>query len=79
MVIDLGQYRTARRRKAVAQPALARHEEERLCANWMPTRGIATSFCYRDPRLMSPQLPDDLAAIDVEEFIDRLRTLASQI
>lgn len=79
MVINLEQYRLARRKKIAATPIVDRHEVERLCANWIPTRGMATSFCYRDPRLMSPPLPEDLARTDVEEFLARLRTLATQI
>jgi len=80
MVIDLEQYRMAKRRKAPAPAARVRHyEEERMCVNWTPSRGIAATFCYRDPRTLSPHLPDDLASIDVDDFIDRLHSLASQI
>ena len=80
MVIDLEQYRRARSRNATrAVTAKARCEEERMCVNWRPSRGIAAVFCYRDPHLMSPQLPDDFAAVDVEDYLDRLYTLASQI
>lgn len=80
MIIDLEQYRRARRSHAAKTVAVARHyEEERMCVNWTPSRGMSMTFCYRDPRLMSPHLPDDLAAIDVEDFLDRLHSLASQV
>jgi hypothetical protein len=80
MVIDLEQYRRARKSKAGAAIAVARrYEEERMCVNWTPTRGISATFGYRDPRLLSPQLPDNLSAQDVEDFIDRAYGLASQI
>lgn len=80
MVIDLEQYRRAKKAKAVSAAAVARHyDEERMCVNWTPTRGMSATFCYRDPRLLSPHLPDDMAAIDVEDFVDRVYGLASQI
>jgi hypothetical protein len=78
VVIDLEQYRRAKRSRA-ASVAAQRCEEERMCVNWTPSRGMAALFCYRDPRLMSPQLPDDFAGLDVEDFIDRLYALASQV
>lgn len=80
MVIDLEQYRLAKRRNTSAAAVnVRRYDEERLCVNWRPTSGLAATFCYRDPHLMSPALPDNLDGIDVEDFIDRLSALASQI
>lgn len=79
MVIDLEQYRRARKKHAARAVALAEHyEEQRMCVNWTPSHGISAIFCYRDPRLMSPHLPDNFSAID-EDFIDRVYALASQI
>ena len=80
MVIDLEQYRRARKSKTGAVMAVARrYEEERMCVNWTPTRGISATFSYRDPLLLSPELPDHLTAQDAEDFIDRAYGLASQI
>ena len=78
VVIDLEQYRRLKRSRVASVLAL-RCEEERMCVNWTPSRGMAALFCYRDPRSMSPQLPDDFAGLDVEDFIDRLYALASQV
>lgn len=80
MVIDLQQYRKNKRGKRAEAMAVARrYDEERMCVNWTPTRGISATFCYRDPRLLTPHLPDDVAAADVEDFLDRVHGLASQI
>ena len=76
MVIDLEQYRSAKKAKA----AITRdYEEELLCVNWRPGRAMSATFCYRTPQQMSPHLPDDLAAADVDAFIDRIYGLASQV
>ncbi|MGQ0750898.1 MAG: hypothetical protein ACT4PS_10225 [Betaproteobacteria bacterium] len=80
MVIDLEQYRkTKRGKRAHAIEVARRYDEERMCVNWTPTRGISATFCYRDPRLLTPHLPEDLAETDVEDFLDRVHGLASQI
>jgi hypothetical protein len=82
MIIDLEQHRKARKGKAAKAMAVAvarRYDEERMCVNWTPMRGISATFCYRDPRLLSPHLPDDREAIDFEDFLDRVHGLASQI
>ena len=80
MIINLEQYRKTKRGKRVNTVAVARrYDEERMCVNWTPTRGISATFCYRDPRLLTPHLPDNLAGVDVEDFIDRVHGLASQI
>ena len=80
MIIDLEQYRKTKHGRRVNAVAVARrYDEERMCVNWTPTRGISATFCYRDPRLLTPHLPDDLAATDVEDFLDRVHGLASQI
>lgn len=77
MVIYLDQYRRARQASAAA--VARRCDEELMCVNWNPVRGISAIFCYRHPHQLSPQLPDDLAAIDVDAFVDRVYGLASQI
>lgn len=79
MIIDLEQYRKAKRGRTTRAVVARHYEEQRMCVNWKPTRGLSAVFCYSDPRLLSPHLPDDMAAIDVEDFIDRVYGLASQI
>lgn len=74
MVIDLDEYRKA---KAIRAPALERHNEDRMCVNCGPL--IAVDFSYRPQHELSPQLPDDLAAVDRDAFLDRVYILASQI
>ena len=75
MVIYLDDYRKVKARRASAQE---RCEEERMCVNYGPAMGIAASFCYRHPHELSPLLPDDLASIDLDTFVDRVYALASQ-
>lgn len=72
MVIYLDEYR-----KAKAIRALERYNEDRMCVNCGPL--IAGDFSYRPPHELSPQLPDDLAAVDRDAFLDRVYILASQI
>lgn len=78
MVIYLDQYRRAKQTKGIIEAA-RRRDEELMCVNWSPGRGISAIFCYRHPRELSPQLPDDLALIDVDAFLDRVHGLASQV
>lgn len=76
MVIYLHKYRkmrTARIREL--EPACA----ELRCVNWVPVRGMATAFPYREPRQLSPELPEDFAKVDIDEFVDRVYGLATQI
>lgn len=77
MVIYLDQYRKA---KQVKVAVLARRcDEELRCVNWSPAGAMSAIFCYRHPHQLSPHLPDDLASIDVDAFVDRIYGLASQI
>ena len=77
MVIDLEQYRRAKKAKAAV--ITRQYEEELLCVNWRPGGAMSATFRYRPPQQMSPHLPDDLAAIDVDAFLDRIYGLASQV
>jgi hypothetical protein len=77
MVIDLDQYRKAKKLQAAV--SVRRYDEELRCVNWTPGGAMSAIFCYRQPGQISPHLPDDLAAIDVDAFIDRISGLASQI
>lgn len=75
MVVYLNDYRKA---KTVKFPAY-RRDEELLCVNWNPAFGVVALSCYQSPQEFSPQLPDDLAEIDVTAFMARVHALASQI
>ena len=79
MVIDLEQYRKAKKAKAAVMTRRYEDDEELLCVNWRPGRAMSATFCYRPPQQMSPHLPDDLASIDLDAFIDRVYGLASQV
>lgn len=74
MVIYLDDYRKAR---AARLPAL-RAEEELLCVNWNPAFGAIALSCYQSTQELSPELPDDHAAVQ-PEFMNRVYALASQI
>jgi hypothetical protein len=77
MVIDLGQYRKAKKLQAAV--TVRRYDEELRCVNWTPGAAMSAIFCYRQTSQISPHLPDDLASVDVDAFIDRIYGLASQI
>jgi len=54
-------------------------EEEQMCVNWNPAvRRLALS-CYQRPHELSPQLPADLATVDIDSFLNRIYGLATQI
>ena len=75
MVIRLSDYRKAR----TVKPAARLHgEEEPLCVNWNPAFGLIALSCYQRPQELSPQLPEEFAAID-PAFFERVYALASQI
>jgi len=76
MVIYMDQYRKA---KATSVAMRHRRDEERMCVNSSPAVAMLATFCCRHPHAFSPQLPDDLASIDIEAFLDRVYGLASQI
>lgn len=75
MVIQLNDYRKA---KAVRPVAQLRVEEEPLCVNWNPAFSVIALSCYQTPQQLSPQLPEDFAALE-PAFIERVYALASQI
>ena len=74
MVIQLSDYR----KKTVKPVARMHGEEEPLCVNWNPAFGLIALSCYQRPQELSPQLPEDFAAIE-PAFIERISALASQI
>lgn len=75
MVIQLNDYRKAKTVKPVAR---LRAEEEPLCVNWNPAFSVIALSCYQTPQELSPQLPEDFAALE-PAFIERIHALASQI
>lgn len=77
MVIYLDKYRQAKAAKILATQQ--RYGEERNCVNWNPAFQTLTTFCYQSPHELSPQLPDDFTAIDVDAFVNRVYALATQI
>jgi hypothetical protein len=77
MVIYLDEYRKVKAAKIVA--TRQRYDEERMCVNWNPAFQTLATFCYQPPHELSPQLPDDFTAIDVDAFVARVHALATQI
>ena len=76
MVIYMDDYRKAQEMKVSKQ---SRYDEELLCVNWNPSlRALATS-CYQTTEELSPLLPEDFSKIDVQAFLDRVYTLATQV
>ena len=51
--------------------------DEILNANWNPA--VVYMFNNVAQRALSPELPDDLATVDVDEFLGRVYALATQI
>jgi hypothetical protein len=79
MVINLNEYRQA---KALARQAAMEQQylsEERLCVNCTPPARVLAMLGYEHPHAQSPELPDDLADVDVDAFIEHVQTLATQI
>lgn len=76
MVIYMDQYRKA---KATSVAIRHRRDEELMRVNGGLSVAMSAMFCGRHPHELSPRLPDDLASIDIEAFLDRVHALASQI
>jgi len=76
VIIYMDDYRKA---KALKLPARHRYDEELMCVNWNPAIGVIAMSCYQTAQEFSPELPEDLATVDVDAFLDRVYALASQI
>ena len=75
MIIYMDEIRQSR----AARVAMADRDARLACAGGGPVVARAIAFCCAHAHELSPGLPDDFAAIDVEAFIDRVYGLASQI
>ncbi len=76
MVIYLDDYRA----KKMAQSAALRngtYDDEVLDANW----NSAAIYMFKDvaQNVTSPELPEDLSTIDIDEFLRKVYVLAAQI
>ena len=76
MVIYMGQYRKAR---ATSVAMRDRRDGALQCVNGRPVVAMSATCCCQHSHELSPQLPDDLASVDIEAFLDRVYGLASQI
>ena len=76
MVIYMDDYRKAQDVKVAKHE---RYDEELLCVNWNPAVKVVALSCYQTPQELSPALPDDFTAFDVQAFMNRVYALASQI
>jgi hypothetical protein len=77
MLVYLDDYRKAK----TAKPAdgYGRYDEELLCVNWNPAVSVVALSCYQTAQELSPALPEDFAAVDLDAFMTRVYALASQI
>jgi hypothetical protein len=76
MVVYLDEYRKA---KAAPPAEYGRYDEELLCVNWNPAVSVVALTCYQTPQELSPELPENFTAVDVQAFMSRVYALASQI
>lgn len=76
MVIYMSQYRKA---KATSVAMRDRRHGVLQCIGGSPVAAMSATPCCQHSHELSPRLPDDLASIDIEAFLDRVYGLASQI
>jgi len=76
MVIYLNQYQTARTAPAAVLKN-GTYGEEVMQAGWNPT--VVYLFRNVAQRALSPELPDDLSAVDADALLSRVYALATQI
>jgi len=76
MIFYMDDYRKA---KQAPQPAIEEYADERLCVNYDPALSTYAAGFYQRVQELSPELPPDLATVNVDEFLYRAYTLASQI
>jgi hypothetical protein len=76
MILYMDDYRKA---KQAPQHSLEEYADERLCVNYDPALSAHATGFYQRAHELSPALPPDLATVNVDEFLYRAYTLASQI
>ena len=76
MLVYLDDYRKA---KAPQPAGYGRYDEELLCVNWNPAVMVVARSCYQRPQELSPELPEDFRAVDLQAFMSRVYALATQI
>lgn len=77
MVIYLDRYQNAKAARSL--PSEERYSEELLYANWNPMVAISATLSDQCLREYSPPLPNNLATIDCDAFLNRVYALASRI
>ena len=76
MVIYLDEYRPTRA-EAMSVLKNGTYGDEIMHASWNPT--VVCLFKDVAQHALSPELPEDLSSIDVDEFMGRVYALATQI
>ena len=76
VIIYMDDYRKA---QAASMAGQQRYDEEVLCVNWNPAVRVLAEASYRRERELSPELPDDLSAVDVDALLTRIYALATQV
>lgn len=75
MLICLDEYRKMKATRAAT--AVQPYEKERECVDPGAIATISAIFCFQHPSELSPQLPEDLMAVN-DRVLDRIYALASQ-
>ena len=76
MVIYLDQHRAANATPD-SRSNYGTYGDEIMDSNWNPA--VVYMSCEVAQRAISPELPDDASAIDVDAFLDKVYALATQI
>jgi hypothetical protein len=76
MVIYLNQHRAANA-TSDSESKNGIYGDEIMNSNWNPA--VAYMSCDAAQRAISPELPDDASAVDVDAFLDKVYALATQI
>jgi hypothetical protein len=77
MIIELEEYRKAKARKAAVT---MNYNEELLCVNWNTAVAVAPIALSRATSSSAiPDFPEFHAGVDIDEFVDHIYALATQI
>ena len=82
MLVYLDDYRKARSARAengIGESRLKNgtYGDDVMNANWNPA--LLSAINLPSQQSLSPDLPDDLSAVDIELFMNRIYALASQV
>jgi len=76
MVIDMSRYRIKR---ILSVGTLKTGTYGKTLRTAVPTSAIVHHLAGSPPDVTAPEFPEDFSQVDIQEFLDHLRTLASHI